>query len=81
LFPTAGTLPISGRLFAVGAAAYTITYTPSQPVAGQDVQIDVRDAGTNIPAGGTLFYRVAGETAYQSTSYAPGATIPASVVR
>lgn len=74
-----GSLNEAGRLFAIHQATYSLTFA-SQLIAGQDAPFSVSITGAPVAASGTLFYRPAGATSYQSIPFSGNAIIPGTAI-
>ena len=71
-----GSQTAAGRLFAIGPSQYEVDLNPGLPIAGQDLNVSIRLAGTQTGANVTFFYRSAGETSFNSIPVTGSAIIP-----
>lgn len=73
-----GSQTTPGRLIAIGPSEYEVDLVPGTPIAGEDLSVTIRLAGTQTGANVTFFYRSAGETTYNSLPITASGTINGS---
>ncbi|MEZ4700958.1 MAG: PQQ-binding-like beta-propeller repeat protein [Rhodothermales bacterium] len=78
-FVSAGLNNDRGLLHAIGPSAFDVRFQ-GVPSAGQDALMTINQAGTNLAAAGTIFYRRAGDLTFASQPFAGQATIPGASV-